>query len=286
MRTPLRAVPLVLVALLAAAPASAKPATSSKAFKFKGSKLEIGAVYRYEQSDLEGNRPASVLVHVAAKDRVEVVRSEPGSGRADSFVIEVDWDRGGSPARYERWISRKDGGQSRAYTVTFGDGDGTAVFGPEDLKGFRSAGVSGPVTVAFDQYPVHSLDTLLATLNVAMRFLADPTKEFEIGLLADAPDPATGAPLVYKGKAKVTFLEDVDRDGKECRKYRIAGPATGEQEGFLWVHKEQGHLVDLELPVPMLPDQKDAHLSFQGTEAVDETGWSRVKAAEIAKALK
>lgn len=286
MRTPLRAVPLVLAALLAAAPATAKPASSAKAFKFKGSKLEIGAVYRYEQSDLEGNRPASVVVHVAAKDRIEVVRAEPGSGRADSFVIEVDWDRGGSPARYERWTSRKDGGQSRTYTVTFGDGDGTAAFNPEDLRGFRAAGVSGPVNVAFDQYPVHPLDTLLATLNVAMRFLADPTKEFEIGLVADAPDPATGAPLVYRGKAKVTYLEDVDRDGKECRKYRVWGAALGDQEGFLWVHKEQGHLVDLELPLPMVAGQKDAHLSLQGTESVDETGWSRVKADEIAKAMK
>lgn len=282
----MRAVPLVLVALLAAAPAVAKPASSSKSFKFKGSKLEIGALYRYEQSDLEGNRPAAVLIYVAAKNRLEVVRAEPGSGRADSFIVEVDWDRGGSPLRYEHWISHKDGSQSRAYTVTFGDGDGTAVFRPEDLKGYRATGVTGPVTVAFDQYPVHPLDIQLVTLNLAMRFLADPAKPVEIGLLGGAKDLSAGSPIIYRGKAKVTFIEDVDRDGKECRKYEVSGPALDNQQGFLWVHKEKGYLVDLELPVPLDPDQKDAHLSLQGTESVDEGGWSRLKSEEIAKAVR
>lgn len=279
-----------LVALLVVSPALAKPGTSVKAFKFKGGKVDVGTVYRYEKSDLQGSRPTSFLLYVATKNRLELVRAEPGAGTAETFVVDVDWSSGGSPLRVEHWVTHKDGSQSRAYTAGYADAEGAVVVKPEDLNGFRMAGLSGPASVAVDQYPVHPLGLELATLNFAFRHLAEPMREFEIGLLADAKAPAPVAggtsPIVYLGRVKVSFVEEVNRDGNECRKYRLSGAPLGAGEGFVWIHKEKGYVLDMELPVPTTVDRNDAKLVFQGTETLDDTGWQRRKAEEIAKALK
>ena len=86
----------------------------------------------------------------------------------------------------------------------------------------------------------------------------------------------------------MAFVEDVDRDGIACVKYRITGPALGDQEGLLWLHKEKGYIQDAEIPVRSEPGlaRREDHPPERGEGLAKATGRSGARSRSAASPAK
>jgi hypothetical protein len=133
------------------------------------------------------------------------------------------------------------------------------------------------------QLPAHIYSLDFITLGLALRHFASPLGSVDIGVLSENLKVGPDRPdfLVSAGKATVAYVEDVDRDGISCMKYRVAGPALGAEEGFLWLHKEKGYVQDAEIPVPSSPDWPDVKITLRSAEKLSEGDWPLRRALEI-----
>jgi len=261
--------------------AQGKPASSVKQFKYKGGKIETGMLYTYVRTDPAGATTGSVLVYVPDKKRVEILRVSAGAGQLLSG--EMNWDTF-SLRSFELWREGKDGGRSRLATGTFSAD--TLSMTVEDPALYRGAPGATNFAVPLTQLPVHLYGLDFVTLALALRHF-DPTGPATIGVLAENSKVSAESPnlVVPAGTVSVDFQEDVDRDGVPCAKYRLTGPFLGDQEGFLWLHKEKGYLQDAELPVAPSPDLPDVKITLKSAEKVPESDWPLRRRLEISGSL-
>ena len=273
---------LVLGLVLAGGTAYAqgKPTSSTKQFKYKSGRVDPGMLYTYLRSDLAGTKTGSVLVYVPDRKRIEILRVSPGVEGGQLFTGEMNWDTY-TLRQFELWSEGKDGGKKRLATGTF-SGEALAMT-VEDAALYRGAAGATSFTVPLVQLPSHIYSLDFVTLGIALRHFADPRGSVDIGVLAENLKVGPGSPdfLVSAGKAKVAFVEEVDRDGIPCMKYRITGPALGPEEGLLWLHKEKGYIQDAEIPVASSPDWPDVKLTLRSAEKLAEGDWPRRRASEI-----
>lgn len=283
MRMIAAAIVVVGVLAVAAGPVEAqgKPASSTKKFKFKGGKVETGMLYTYIRSDLAGEKTGSVLVYVPDRKRVEILRVTPGQDVGQLLVGEMDWDTY-SLRQFELWREGRDGGRTRQATGTFSED--SLAFTVEDPGLYRGAAGAASFVLPLTQVPVHLYSFDFVTLGLALRHLAEPMGSADFGVLSENPGVGPGSPnfLVPGGKATVAFVEEVDRDGIPCVKYRISGPALGDQEGLLWLHKDKGYLQDAEVPLRSSADWPDLKITLRSAEKVSEGDWPLRRSLEIA----
>lgn len=277
----------VLVGLLAAAqgPAEAQASSSTKAFRYKGGKVDAGVVYAYDRSDLAGSKSGSVLVYMPDRKRVEIFRVTPGSDGGQLVTGEMDWDAC-SLGRFEVWKEGVDGSRTRQAVAT-ASGDSIAVT-VEDPGLYRGRPGATTFSVAAGHVPEHVAAFDLVTLALALRHLADPRGSAEVALVKGnaAVSAASPAWLVPAGKVTVAYAEDVNRDGVDCAKYTVAGPALGPEEGALWYHREKGYLQDMEMPLAADPDWADLRLTYRSSDKIAEKDWPTKRAVEIRKVLR
>lgn len=280
MRGAVTAVALGLALAGGTADAQGKPASSTKQFKFKSGRISPGMLYSYVRSDLAGTKTGSVLVYVPDRKRVEILRVSPGVEGGQLLTGEMNWDTY-TLRQFELWREGKDGGRKRLATGSF-SGDSVTMT-VEDPALYRGAAGATSFSVPLTQLPAHIYSLDFITLGLALRHFADPLGSVEIGVLVENLKVGPDSPnfLVSAGKATVAFLEDVDRDGITCMKYRITGPALGAEEGFLWLHKEKGYIQDAEIPVPSSPDWPDVKITLRSAEKVSEGDWPLRRALEI-----
>jgi hypothetical protein len=276
-------IPVVVLALTlvgGTTVAQEKPASSTKQFKYKGSRIETGMLYSYVRSDLAGTKIGSVLVYVPDKKRVEILRVSPGVEGGQLLTAEMNWDTC-ALRQFELWSERKDGGKRRLATGSF-SGEALSM-SVEDPGLYRGAPGATTFTVPLVQVPTHIYSLEFVTLGLALRHLAEPLGSAEIGVLVENLKVGPESPdfLVSAGKATVAFVEEVNRDGIICMKYRITGPALGAEEGLLWLHKEKGYIQDAEIPVPSSPDWPDVKLTFRSAEKISEADWPLRRVTEI-----
>jgi hypothetical protein len=280
----MRAVLAVVGALALArgtANAQGTPATSTKQFRFKGAKVETGMLYTYVRSDLAVTKSGSVLVYIPDKKRVEILQVNPGVEGGRLLTGEMNWDTF-SLRQFEIWHQAKDGGKARQATGTFSNE--TLSVTVEDPALYRGAAGAASFSVPLTQLPVHIYGLDFVTLGLALRHFKDPSGTAVIGVLTEnlKVGPQNPNLIVPAGKVTVAFVEDVDRDGIPCSKFLVTGPALGDQEGFLWLHKEKGYLQDAEIPVPSSPDWPDVKLTLRSAEKVSEGDWPLRRSLEIA----
>ncbi len=277
------AIPAVVVGMAlmgGMAVAQEKPASSTKKFKFKSGRIEAGMLYTYVRSDLAGTKTGSVLVYVPDRKRVEILRVSPGVEGGQLLTGEMNWDTY-TLRQFELWSEGKDGGKKRLASGSF---SGEAVsMSVEDPALYRGAAGATTFTIPLVQLPAHIYSLDFVTLGIALRHFADPFGSVEIGVLSENLKVGPDSPnfLVSAGKATVAYVEDVDRDGITCMKYRITGPALGAEEGLLWLHKEKGYIQDAEIPVPSSPDWPDVKLTFRSAEKISEGDWPLRRVLEI-----
>lgn len=261
--------------------AQGKPGSSVKQFKYKGGKIETGMLYTYIRSDLAGTKTGSVLVYVPDKKRVEILRVNPGADGGRLLTGEMSWDTY-SLRQFEIWHEGKDGGRTRLATGSLSSSELTMTV--EDQALYRGAAGATTFSVPISQLPAHIYSLDFITLSLALRHFADPKGSADIGVLTENLKVGPQSPnfFVSAGKATVTFVEDVDRDGVSCQKFQIVGPALGDQEGFLWIQKDKGYLQDAEIPVPPSLDWPDVKITLQSVEKVPEGDWPLRRRLEIA----
>ena len=275
----------VLTLATGSAHAQGKPPSSAKLFKYKGGKIETGMLYTYVRSDLAGTKEGSVLVYVSDKKRVEILRVNPGEGAGRLFTGEMNWDTF-TLRQFEIWREGSDGAKTRQATGSFSNDALTMTI--EDPALYRGAAGAATFSVPLVQLPAHIYSLDFVTLGLVLRHFADPTATADIGVLTENRKVGPDSPnlFVSAGKATVAFEEDVSRDGISCSKYRIAGPALGDQEGYIWLHKEKGYLQDAEIPVPPSPDWPDVKITLRSAEKISEADWPLRQSAEIARLSK
>lgn len=284
MRPRILTVSAILVFLVAASASPLAGASAASRFKYKGSRHETGVLYRYERTDLEGTKTGALLLYVASKTKFEVLRLGPGREAAELTTGELGWDTA-SARQLELGIQRKGQGRTQAASVSLnGESLGVTV---QDQAVYRGASGPAKFDLAISQLPVHLVRLDFVTLSLVMRQLVEPEKELEVGLVTEAKQGSEGSGfLAYAGTAKVSFVEDVDRDGIHCSKFKITGPALGGQEGNLWLRKDKelGPLQEAEIPIPS-GEWPDIHLSLKGVEKMSEGAWDTLKANEAAAFL-
>lgn len=260
--------------------AQGKPASAVKKFRFKGGKIETGRLYAYDRFDPAGGRAGSVLVYVPDRKRVEIFRAKTGAGEGQAFSGEMNWDTFTLRSFEVSRVSR-DGTTTRQAAGTFGDG--ALAVSVEDPALYRGAEGAATFTVPLPAIPAHLYSLDLITLGLALRHVADPSGSVEVGVLTENPKVGPQSPnlFVAAGTATVEFVEDVTRDGVSCGKYRVSGPALGGQEGFVWLHKDEGYLQDAEIPVSPTPDLPDVKITLRSVEKLSEKDWPARRLREI-----
>lgn len=272
----------VLSLAAGSAHAQGKPASSAKQFKYKSGKVETGMLYTYVRSDLAGTKEGGVLVYVPDKKRIEILRVNPGESSGQLVTGEMSWDTY-SFRQFEIWREGSDGAKTRQATGSFADGALTMTI--EDPALYGGAPGATTFSVPLVQVPFHVAGHDFVTLGLALRHFADAGGSADIGVLTQNRSVGPESPnfLVSAGKATVTFEEDVDRDGTSCAKYRIVGPALGDQEGFVWLHKEKGYIQDVEIPVAPGPDWPDVKITLRSAEKISEKDWPLRRSVEISR---
>lgn len=260
--------------------AQGKPASSVKKFRFKAGKIETGRLYAYDRFDPQGGRAGSVLVYVPDRKRVEVFRVKAGATDGQLFSGEMNWETF-TLRTFELSKLSRDGAATRQATGTFG-ADSLAV-SVEDPALYRGAEGAASFTVPLPAIPAHVYSLDLITLGLALRHVADPTGAVEFGVLTENPKVGPESPglFVASGTATVEFVEDVTRDGVPCAKYRVSGPALGGQEGFVWLHKDEGYLQDAEIPVSPTPDLPDVRITLRSVDKLSEKDWPARRLLEL-----
>ncbi len=273
----------VLVAALSVALAGpvAAQGKSTKAFKYKGGRVDVGMMYVYDRSDLAGTRSGEAIVYVPSRTKLEIVFMGPGTDLVRDLVAEMDWDTY-SLRSFELYTERTGGVRTLSASGTATDEALSLTVQDPAL----AAGGTVPVTVSIrlPHVPTHIYPFGLLTLSHAMRHLAERGKEFQVGLLGE--DPKGPAWLSALGTVTVSFVEEVDRDGIACNKYKLEGPAFGSEVGFLWIEKDKGYLQDVEVAVPPGLGWPDLKMTYKSSEKVSESSWESRRAEEIARFLK
>jgi hypothetical protein len=263
---PRLSVTTALAALTCLSPGCRAPASP---FRYDPARAEVGTVYRYAKSNLDGSHATDIALYVAAKDRLESLKWAEGDAQATLVVAEMDWSRF-SVRRFESWrlVPGKDP-LLQATLQQVGDSDRLAV-------------AIGPAhdTLAITLWPWHSYDFDLASLGFAFPHLVDPTRPFTVGIADPTPTPA-GFRFLEKGPVTIAYLGDDIRNGAPTRRFRIDGPGLDNRGGMLWTAREEGHIVEFEIQLPDEPGMESGKLALKGKERLTREQWAAFQQARL-----
>jgi hypothetical protein len=240
-----------------------KPPAGVEAFEFQASRVPVGVVYHYVKSNIDGSTPERVSFYMSDQTTLEAYRwKDPKPQTTSHVTATIDWGRH-SAIRIESRRKPKYGLEvlnavaeysptTRAMSIEFSD--------------------KSRHTVPIDHLPFHFYQFDMASLNVAFRQLRDPTTPFQVGIV-NPTFATTGSALEYRGLATITYEKDETHNEFPCRKYRIAGPGVKDKGGSIWVERNEGHIIDLEIQNPNHPDWMSFKLKFVGKETMDPAQW-------------
>jgi hypothetical protein len=238
-----------------------------EAFRFDSTRVPVGRLYQYLKSNRDGSHVGQVSLYVAAVDRIESLKLEPGGSSPVLVVALLDWTRF-SVRRFESWgLSRKAAPERRATLDTEGDGTGVRVsFLPDSLIVIRA-------------WPWHSYDFDFASLNLALAHLIAPEKAFSF----ERADVVYGPPLSFADLGPVTarFLRREQRLGHSARLYELEGPGLQGHRGKLWTAIDGAYLVEFELPFPDEPGYTDVRLQLQSVQPLLLADWEAYKRERV-----
>jgi len=134
------------------------------------------------------------------------------------------------------------------------------------------------ITVPHLPFHIYSFD--LASLNLSLRFLKDPTATFTVGL-ANPTYAEKGKLFVYKGEVTFTFLGEEERESAPCRKYSVEGEGLEGRKGFVWVERDESHIVDMEIPLPNHPEWRTLKLKLLSKAQMKPEDWQKFMRSKI-----
>ena len=236
--------------LFAALPAAGQdePAPAGddlQAFRYVADQQPVGRVLHYRHSNVDGTRASRVTLYVAAEDRIEALKWNPGWTRSTLVVAEMDW-KTFSVRSFETTVITT-GNERQVLGRLEVDADGRSL--ETRFGGARTR-------VAVEQRPWHSYDFDLASLNVSMRYLVDPEGRVMLGIM-----DAVGGAFGHRGWVELGYEADEERAGIPCRRYALDGPGFSDRGGLLWVSRdEEACFVDFEFDLPDEPGMTSGKL--------------------------
>jgi len=271
---------------------SSSPATTSyiAAFRYQPEKIEIGLVYHYIKSNLDGTNAARVSLFVASKTHLEVVKIEQGSDVLAYVTADMDW-ASFSADHITSW-----------HVLPHAQLDGQRVPAPGLLRAQAVGGIDQTSntlrmwvgdqlgSAQIRHYPAHIYNFDFLSFNFMFRHLIDPEAAFAIGVLdpnwkgmqaqGDGENGGDLNILIYRGEAHIDYVGLEPYRGVPCRKYRLSGSGMEDQSGFIWVHQDKGHFENIEHPLADNPSWNSFKLELQAIEAMSVGAWHAFIASE------
>jgi hypothetical protein len=252
-------------------PAAAAATTADEAvFRYDPEKIEVGTVYHYVKSNIDGSRPSRIALYVAATDRLESFKWHAGASQAALVKAQMDWQLF-SVRLFESWRVQEDGEHHLMATLTYRDdeGDYTVSIGPQ-------------ARVQIDNWPWHSYDFDFASLNFCMRHRVDPEAPFTFGV-ADVVRSADGIAFADKGPVTMTFEREEARHDVACRRYRVDGEGLEDRGGVIWVDRDALHIVDYEIDLPDEPGFESGKLRLETVGRMSREEWQTFMNEQLAR---
>ena len=260
-----------LVALclaLAASQDAPSAAAQVRTFRHESGRIPVGRVHRYRKSNLDGSNPGEIALYLAGESRLEVLKFHPGVPEATLVVAEMDWDVA-SVRSFHTYRLDEHGNRTLAAELETSP----------DRKCIVAKVGGQELACALERFPWHSYDFDFSSLNVALRFLAEPEGETELAIVDFARGPG-GPELVDKGPVVLAYAAEEVRGGVTCRRYVIDGPGLEDRGGSLWAAKgDEVFLVAFEIDLPDEPGMSSGKLEWLRNETRSPAEWAEFVAA-------
>src|SRR5262245_54349328 len=156
--------PVVCLALAACLAGAAPAPAQVSSFRHDPTKVPVGRVYEYLKSNRDGSHPGRVTLYVAAPDRLESLKWEPGEDVATLVVATMDWPRF-SVARFENWQIRRGRPDLKRATLESAPGGG-------ELR----VSVLPEKRIRIRAWPWHTYDFDFAGLGLVLPHLLEPER--------------------------------------------------------------------------------------------------------------
>ena len=248
------------------------PTSSIAQFKYQPEKIQVGTVYHYTKSNLDGTYPARIYIRVMDRENLDVWKFEAHNTDAAHVTAHMDWNSFSADHIQSFWAT-SDGKQKEQAALTSSYEDASFSIG---WRGESE-------TIQIGHFPVHVYNFDFISLNFILRHWSEPESNVEIGVVQPNFDRDVAGLMKYDGVVTIKYLGDDERNGFPCRKYSIGGEGLQNQQGLIWLEHELMHVVDMEIPIADNPDWNSFKFALVSTQVMDDEAWSQFMDCEIKK---
>ncbi len=245
-----------------AEPKPATPPNPLKQYTVRDDRTWVGRIYHYVRSNRDGTSAERISVFRKSETELAVYKAGARCAPAALVTAELDLERM-SPASIT-------GGRllPGARVEPFAYLTSTPRLRTLDFK-VDLPDRSLEFDVLYRAHPWHLYDFDFASLTVLTPYLNEPKQGFSFDLVLSLADPDLPQPIAFLGRAEFAFDGEEYRQGLPAYRFRADGPAFGGQEGMMWLHALEGHIIDAELPRANHLGYEDFKLTLQ---SVDDGG--------------
>lgn len=235
--------------------------TTRQAFKFEDARMyDIGTVYHYTKSNLDGSMAASIDVYIAAVDRTESFKIYPGAGKSGhtDLVIALYDGKNVCVKSLMAYFVKPDGSRHL-----------NAVFAHQSDNRYYVRVATENYGLATGHQPSFVYNFDLTDFNFFFRHLAFNRNPLTIGIVGLTADLR----FVYSGTVEVTFTGESVLHENACLDYTIGGKAFNNRSGTLRVNKEGLYIEDITIGLPTNPAYTGFRLTLTGKEKMTPAEW-------------
>jgi hypothetical protein len=239
-------------------------------FVFKANRVPLAQRLEYVKSNRDGTNRLTVSVFMPDQSHVQVVKLRDGAADAPLVMAELDYTTFSATSLQSCWLYR-DG--SRKAQATFEQVGNKFVA----TRYFAYGRPPQSIEFATPAAPFHFYNFDLVSFSLMVPHLKDAAHDFAIELLDLSP--AIG------GRMECSLAGSESRNGYECNRFSVGGPAFRGETGELWIDASSGLMVDFEHPVPDNPDWDDFRMTLQTIHPMDAAGWTAWIEEELQRRL-
>ena len=250
------------------------PTSSTRQFKYQPEKTQPGTVYQYIKSNIDGSSPARVYIRMPDEQIIDVWKFESHNYDAAHVQAHMDWEIF-SADQLDSWVVTSDGASRQQARMSVSPNEASVTVELQGMTGKTQIG----------HFPFHIYNFDFISLNMSLRHWANPEGELNIGVVQPNFNPEIDSLLNYEGVTTLKYIGSEKRNGSLCRKYSLEGQWLNGQAGQLWVSQSEGHIEDMEIPIPDNPDWDDFKFNLVSIQSMDDAQWERFISSEIKKLI-
>lgn len=241
-------------------------------FSYRPALIDIGTIYHYIKSNIDGSYPAQIFIYVRERDQLDVLKFEQHGMDAALVQAHIDWQTF-SADQLASWVLTADGQRRAQASLNSSFAD----------KTFTISWQGRSDVIQVGHYPVHIYNFDLIGFNYILRHWQNPEGEVTIGILQPNFDPNPETMMKYEGTIIIQYQGNEERNLQPCRKYTIGGEGLKGCTGVMWVHREKGYMEDIEIPIADNPDWDTFKFKLVSSASMSLQQWEDFTAAEIRK---